>query len=190
MVRLLGQRLHNSDAESPMCFRRILSLHTLSLQCIPSVVCLLCFLYWAERLCSSGNDHYTCRFVSPVWWLLLPCHVMRQIRWECDFTRDAQMSGVTAAEAYFVNHRQLKFGFWQSVWLMKFFSKTASKSVVSSFSESVRSTVWNNLFLKANVPCYVEQFDIFVLTKNLSCRAHEKFFLSNLNNFLLQTRKL
>lgn len=39
----------------------------------------------------------------------LPRHVTRQIRWECDFTRGAEISGVMASEAYIIFNMQYAF---------------------------------------------------------------------------------
>lgn len=67
--------------------------------CILSLVHLIALRESPERPLHSGMI-ISISNVFLVWWHMLLSHVTRQIRRECDFTRGAKISGVTAAEAY------------------------------------------------------------------------------------------
>lgn len=135
-------------------------------------------------LCSCYPFHQTGAFLRKprgplTWGMLSPprpislalrlSHVTRQIRWECDFTRDAKISGVTAAEAYLCRPQAV----W--VWFLKvhiIFMKSVSLS--NKFCphwNTMGDELHHSLFsfrracvkelLKTCVKRHVEQFEQF-----------------------------
>lgn len=98
---------------------------------------------------------------------MLLSHVTRQIRRECDFTRGAKVSGVTAAEAYLCSLQTE----WASVRMVSLIFlrplnlvllKGQNYTEFRLFHVSVSLTGCRSSFLKSLKPCHVDQVFITV----------------------------